>query len=133
VATTDEVKSLTAHVLNLNATVSSLATAVASRGVVQGHDLAPAPPAIRGLANALAAVAPHINTSVWIPALSAAFTKYSMLTNKQMAAAIGQFLVEAGSSFQEVVENLRYTSATRIAAVFPREFASAAEAQPYVN
>jgi predicted chitinase len=132
-ATTNDVKSLTAHVLNLNATVSSLATAVASRGMAQGHDLAPAAAAIPGLGNALTAVAPHINASVWLPALSAAFTKYSMLTNKRMAAAIGQFLVEAGSSFQEVVENLRYTSATRIAAVFPREFASAAEAQPYVN
>jgi predicted chitinase len=131
--TTDEVKSLTTYVLNLNATVSSLASAVASRGMVQAHDVTPAPPPIPGLANAVTAVAPHINTSVWIPALSAAFTKYSMLSNKRMAAAIGQFLVEAGPSFQEIVEDLHYTSATRIAAVFPREFASAAEAQPYVN
>jgi predicted chitinase len=50
-----------------------------------------------------------------------------------MAAAIGQFLVEAGSGFQEVVENLHYTTAARIHQVFPNEFPTVASAEPYVN
>jgi predicted chitinase len=56
-----------------------------------------------------------------------------MTSNKRMAAAIGQFLVEAGVAFQEVVENLRYKTASRIVQILPREFATEADAQPYVN
>lgn len=131
-ATSDDVKSLTAHVLNLNATVSSLATAVATGGAIQSR-LAPTPAPIPGLSNALSKVAPRINVSVWLPALGAAFTKYAMLTNERMAAALGQFLVEAGPSFQQTVENLRYTHASVIIQNFPEEFASEAEAEPYIN
>jgi predicted chitinase len=65
--------------------------------------------------------------------LSAAFNKYSMTTNKRMAAAVGQFLVEAGASFQELVENLYYTTASRLVQVFPREFPTEADAQPYLR
>jgi predicted chitinase len=68
-----------------------------------------------------------------VPTLSAAFTKFDMLTNKRMAAAIGQFLVEAGAAFQEIVENLRYTHASRIHNVFPKEFPTEADAEPFVN
>jgi predicted chitinase len=56
-----------------------------------------------------------------------------MLSNKRMAAAIGQFLVEAGAAFQELVEDLRYSHASRLVEVFPREFPTEADAQPYVN
>ena len=50
-----------------------------------------------------------------------------------MAAAIGQFLVEAGANFHELQENMTYKSAAWIAQVFPRVFKSEAEAEPYVN
>ncbi|HEX8827641.1 MAG TPA: hypothetical protein VF778_05970 [Xanthobacteraceae bacterium] len=47
-----------------------------------------------------------------------------MTTNQRMAAAIGQFLVEAGANFNELQENMTYTSAARIQQVFSRIFTS---------
>jgi len=66
----------------------------------------PAGAEITGLGAALHTVTPRVNTSVWSPALSAAFTKYGMTGHRPMAAAVGQFLVEAGAAFQETAENL---------------------------
>jgi len=94
---------------------------------------APAGTEIAGLAAALRAVAPRVNTSVWSPALSAAFTKYGMIGHRPMAAAVGQFLVEAGAGFQEVAENLNYTHAQRLHDVFPHAFPTVASAEPYVG
>jgi predicted chitinase len=132
-ASTVDVQTIAAHLSNLNAAVSSLAVAV-SRG--QGTALdrtAPPPTGIPGLSAALSTVAPHLDTSRWVSPLSAAFTKYLMTSNKRMAAAVGQFLVEAGSSFQELVENLYYTTASRLVQVFPHEFPTEADAQPYLR
>jgi predicted chitinase len=129
-----DIRALGTHFSNLNASMTSLTNAL---GVVQGtaSSRAAPPPStdMPGLATAFQAVAPHVNTAVWIPQLTAAFTKYLMTTNRRVAAAIGQFLVEAGSSFQELVENLDYTHASQIVKIFPKEFASEADAQPYVN
>jgi predicted chitinase len=132
-ASTADVQTITAHLSNLNTAVSSLAVAI-SRG--QGTALdrtAPPPTAIPGLSSALDTVSPHLDATLWASPLSAAFTKYSMATNKRMAAAVGQFLVEAGASFQELVENLYYTTASRLVQVFPHEFPTEADAQPYLR
>jgi predicted chitinase len=132
-ASTADVQTMAAHLSNLNTAVSSLAVAI-SRG--QGTPLdrtAPPPTAIPGLSSALGTVTPHLDASLWVSPLSAAFTKYAMATNKRVAAAVGQFLVEAGSSFQELVENLYYTTASRLVQVFPREFPTEADAQPYLR
>jgi predicted chitinase len=94
---------------------------------------APAPDVVPGLAAAFKSCAHLVNTDTWVPPLSAAFAKFDLGTNRRMAAAIGQFLVEAGSAFQEVVENLRYTTAARIHQVFPDEFPTVASAEPYVG
>jgi hypothetical protein len=48
--------------------------------------------------------------------------KFDLTTDRRIAAAIGQFLVEAGDSFQELEEDLDYTSAARLAEVYPLEF-----------
>jgi predicted chitinase len=85
------------------------------------------------LQEALAIVAPAVKPSIWVPALQAAFTRFDMNTNKRMAAAIGQFLVEAGAGFQPTIENLDYRTAERIADVFKGEFPNAAAAAPYVG
>ena len=45
---------------------------------------------------------------------------------------MGQFLVEAGSAFPEVVENLNY-SAERAAVIFPSIFPTAAAATPFAH
>jgi len=50
-----------------------------------------------------------------------------------MAAAVGQFLVEAGAAFQEVIENVTYTHAQRMHDVFPHAFPTLASVEPFVG
>ena len=90
-------------------------------------------PQARALTTALRAVAPAVSTEIWVPALSAAFQKFGLTTDRRMAAAIGQFLVEAGSGFQERAEDMYYTHASRLVAIFPDQFPTEAAAQPYVD
>ena len=85
------------------------------------------------LTKALKAVLPHVDTAKWVPALIAGFTRFDMLAPRRMAAAIGQFSVEAGNAFHEIVENLNYSTATRIHAVFPGKCPTVASAQPFVH
>ena len=73
-----------------------------------------------------------VNTDIWVPALNDAFSKYNLQTNRRMAAAIGQFLIEVGPGFQEVVENLNYSQA-RIFEIFPNEFPTLASAASYAH
>ena len=82
---------------------------------------------------ALGAVAPKLDRAVWVPLLEEAFAAYGVTTNREAAAFIGQFLVEAGPAFTELSENLNYTSAARISAVFRRRFPTAASAAGYVR
>lgn len=97
--------------------------------VAGGEPAAPDP----ALADALRVVAPAVSTPVWVPALSAGFRKFGLTTDRRMAAALGQFLVEAGSGLEERVEDLRYTHAGRLTAVFPDQFRSEEAAEPYVD
>ena len=90
-------------------------------------------PEFPSLAPALRAVAPHVETDVWLPGLTAAFAKFDLTTNRRIAAAIGQFLVEAGTGFHQPVENLHYTHASRLVEVFPHEFPTEADAAPFVG
>jgi predicted chitinase len=85
------------------------------------------------LRRALNFVAPRVNTNTWVPALSRSFLKFDLTTDRRVAAAIGQFLVEAGDSFQELAEDLDYTSATRLAEVYPRDFPIVTDAEPFVR
>ena len=96
----------------------------------------PAPAASATLPNlgaALRSAAPHVGVDVWLPALTAAFEKFEMTSNKRAAAALGQFLIEARDDFKELKENLTYTTASHLASVFPKEFADAAAAEPYLR
>jgi predicted chitinase len=85
------------------------------------------------LQQALKKVAPQVDAARWAPALAAGFAKFGINTNKRVAAAVGQFLSEAGSAFQELEEHLYYTHAERLHAVFPKEFPTVAAATPYVK
>jgi putative chitinase len=80
----------------------------------------------------LRAAAPHADPTTWLPALQAAFDKWGLNTPRRVAAALGQFSVEAGDDFGEVVENLNYTHVLRICQVWPNEFPTPADATPYV-
>jgi len=93
----------------------------------------PTPQAFPTLGAALQIVAPHVNAGTWVPALTAGFNKFDVNNNRRAAGAIGQFLVEAGAGFQDLVENLNYTHASRLVAVFPSIFPDEASAQPYLG
>jgi predicted chitinase len=80
----------------------------------------------------MAAVCGSVNRDVWVGPLLEAFAKFGLNTDRRRAAAMGQFLVEAGSAFRELVENLNY-SAQRAAAIFPSIFPTAAAAAPFAH
>ncbi len=84
------------------------------------------------LAAAMTIVCPRVSQAKWLPALMAGFAKYGLSTDRRRAAAMGQFLVEAGAAFQEVAENLNY-SAERAAQVFPSLFHTPEDAAPYAG
>jgi predicted chitinase len=124
------VQALGGHVDNLVNTISNIPMKLAlppAAGDAAPADVSPA------LTAAFKSCAPRVNADLWVPLLASAFGAHGLQTSKRMAAAIGQFLVEAGSGFQEVVENLHYTTAARIHQVFPNEFPTVASAEPYVN
>jgi predicted chitinase len=121
----DRVSKLTTAVSSIQARLSSSAAAPIAA--------APSPGLLPGLVAAFKTCAHLVNTDVWVPALSAAFAKFDLLTNRRVAAGVGQFLVEAGSGFQEVVENLRYSTAQRIHDILQDEFPTVASAKHYIN
>jgi predicted chitinase len=88
---------------------------------------------VETLAAAIKTAAPQVDARVWASALFAGFGQFNMLSNKRMAAAIGQFMVEAGDGFTTLVENLHYTHADRIAEVFHTAFPNADAAFPFIN
>jgi predicted chitinase len=84
------------------------------------------------LTAAMAAVCGGVNRDVWAEPLLEAFAKFGLNTDRRRAAAMGQFLVEAGSAFREVVENLNY-SAEQAAKIFRSIFPTAAAAAPFAH
>jgi predicted chitinase len=84
------------------------------------------------LTTAMAAVCGGVNRDVWAEPLLEAFAKFGLNTDRRRAAAMGQFLVEAGPAFREVVENLNYF-AEQAAKIFPSIFPTAAAAAPFAH
>lgn len=84
------------------------------------------------LAAALAAAAPRADAAIWLSALQAALPAAEINTPRRVAAFLGQCAVEAGPSFEELAENLNYSTAARIVRIWPSRFRTEAEAQPYV-
>ena len=76
------------------------------------------------------AVCPQADAAAWVPALTAAFERFDFSNDRRRAAAMGQFLVEAGPALNEIVEDLYYTP-ERACQVWPALFPSAAAAEPY--
>jgi predicted chitinase len=112
-----------------------------------GNDAAPAPvsptPPTTGplsplspqssLGGALKQVSPHLNIDIWAPALANAFKHYEIHSERRIAAAIGQFMVEAGSTFSELEENLRYTTLSQLIKIFGRHFKDDQEAEQFLR
>jgi len=94
---TSSVQVLGGHVANLVDMISTMP----KPSVAPAAGAAPASAAptdvIPQLKAAFKSCAPRVNADLWVPLLASAFGTYGLQTNKRMAAAIGQFLVEAGS------------------------------------
>jgi predicted chitinase len=82
------------------------------------------------LAAAMGVVCPEADAAVWVPALVAAFRRFDFSNDRRRAAAIGQFLVEAGPALNEISEDLHY-SPDRACQVFPALFPTPEAAEPY--
>src|SRR5271155_4952702 len=82
------------------------------------------------LTAAMRVVCPEANAALWVPALISAFEKFNFSNNRRRAAAMGQFLAEAGPALNEIVEDLYYTP-DRACQVWPALFSSPAAAEPY--
>ena len=76
------------------------------------------------------AVCPQANAAAWAPALVSAFEKFEFSNDRRRAAAMGQFLVEAGPALNAIVEDLDYTP-SRACQVWPALFPTPAAAEPY--
>ena len=95
--------------------------------------VAPVPESGEGasaLAAAMKIVCPEANAGLWVPALISAFEKFDFSDNRRRAAAMGQFLAEAGPALKETVEDLHYTPG-RACQVWPALFPTATAAEPY--
>jgi predicted chitinase len=123
-----------------NANTAALTSAVHKLAAISPQ-LAPAPPlaapsvitgTVPAFGPALHRIAPGIDRTKWEAALTQGFQKFGLTSNQRIAAAIGQFMVEAGDSFEEVVENMNY-SVGRMMAVWPSTFKTEADAQPYAH
>src|ERR1700749_4925087 len=82
------------------------------------------------LAAAMRSVCPEADAALWVPALISAFETFDFSNDRRRAAAMGQFLVEAGPALREIVEDLYYTP-ERACQVWPALFPTPAAADPY--
>ena len=85
---------------------------------------------VKALTTAMRSVCPEANAAVWAPALVSAFDHFDFSNDRRKAAAMGQFLVEAGPALNAIVEDLYYSS-DRACEVWPALFPSQQEAAPY--
>ncbi len=69
---------------------------------------------------------------MWRAYLQAAADQYSINTPRQIASWLANIGVES-AHLSATVENLNYTQAARLVAVFPRSFPSTGAAMPYVG
>jgi hypothetical protein len=85
---------------------------------------------VKALTAAMLSVCPEANATVWAPGLVSAFGHFDFSNDRRKAAAMGQFLVEAGPALNAIVEDLYY-SPDRACEVWPALFPSSQAAAPY--
>jgi predicted chitinase len=85
---------------------------------------------VSALTAAMRSVCPEADADLWAPALISAFEKFDFSNNRRRAAAMGQFLVEAGPALNQITEDLDYTP-DRACQVWPALFPTPAAAEPY--
>jgi putative chitinase len=88
---------------------------------------------IPNLASAIHAAAPQADSTAWAEVLGPALVSASIATPRRMAAFLGNAAVEAGPALKSLSENLYYTHAERIVAVYPREVPTLVDAERLVS
>jgi putative chitinase len=106
---------------------ASLATPVAPQPALAGI-FAVLPAAIRTVAPKLSVA----DVQAWAAALAPAMQAVQINTPRRAALFLGNLAEETGG-FQAFQENLHYTTAARLCAVWPSRFPSVAAATPYLN
>jgi predicted chitinase len=86
----------------------------------------------KALTAAMRTVCPEVNAAVWAPVLASAFDNFDFSNDRRKAAAVGQFLVEAGPALNATVEDLYY-SPDRACEVWPALFSSPQAAASYCD
>lgn len=80
----------------------------------------------------LKTIMPRCDTTQWLDPLNAAMDRFEIDTPTRMAAFLAQVAVESAET-SSLVENLNYTTASRLCAVWPKRFPTQESAQPYVR
>jgi len=80
----------------------------------------------------LKAIIPRCYSETWCPHLVAAATRWDILPPHRLAPWLAQIAVES-SEMSRLEENLYYTSADRLMAVWPSRFQTPVEAAPYLR
>ena len=84
------------------------------------------------LANAIAAVAPHVDATAWAAALAGPMHSAGITTPNRIAMFIGQCAVES-AAFECLSEDAWYTTAARIREIWPSHFSTLGEAVQYIG
>ena len=87
---------------------------------------------IVGLADAIRAAAPHADAKTWSAALTPHLVANDITAPRRIAAFLGQCAIES-QGFTRLEENLRYTHADRLHAVFPSAFPTEEDALPFMG
>ena len=86
----------------------------------------------KALTAAMRSVCPDADAAVWVPRLVSALDRFDFSNDRRKAAAMGQFLVEAGPALNATVEDLYY-SPDRAREVWPALFPSPQAAASYCD
>jgi len=74
------------------------------------------------LGEAIKAAAPGVDLTVWLEPVHKALVKCDATTPRRISAWLGQASQEAGQSFQEIEENLYYTTPALLCKYWPGKF-----------
>ena len=85
------------------------------------------------LSHALHQLNSGIDVQLWAPILVQYFAEYDFTTSRRKAAAIGQFMVEAGCDLSQLEENLDYASAQHIMLIYGKHFKNEQEAKLFCH